>query len=136
MLNMHNELLCCGLNICGVGEGLNGFSVSWSGTSNQGLADLVIAAHEKSLTSDECLALQAAITDEQWLAYQDARKQPVREQRAIRYKNTTDALFMDCFEKAVLKDQGDTYSCDVLKEKFDLWRSNKDKIREELPYPE
>ena len=36
----------------------------------------------------------------EWLAYQDARKAPIRAQRAERYKTTTDPLFMAAMEES------------------------------------
>ena len=99
------------------------------------LVPLVLAAHGQPLSSDECLALQMALTEQQWLAYQDARKAPIRQQRAERYKNECDAMFLKCFEEATLVEDGDYYNCKVAKANFDGWKAAKEIVRSELPYP-
>ena len=120
----HNELISVGLNISGCDSSGN---VHLNEPDTNNLAPLVLAAHEQPLTSDECLALQAAITEEQWLAYCDCRKQPIRAQRAERYKNECDPLYLKITEDAIKANTTPDYS---------EWLTLKDTIRSELPYPE
>ena len=122
--NFHNELVAAGLDISGCGgDG----SVNWKGAPNELLAVLVWAAHEQLLTSTECLALQAAITNEQWLAYQDVRKAPIRQQREQRYKTECDSLYLTITENAIKTNTTPDYSS---------WITAKENIRTELPYEE
>ena len=99
------------------------------------IIEAVKNAHGMKLTSDECLALQAAITEDQWNSYIAARQAPIKAQRAERYKNETDSLFLKCFEEATVVEDGDYYNCKVAKTDFDGWKAAKQVIREELPYP-
>ena len=121
---LHNELISVGLSISGCSS--DG-TVHFIEPDTNNLAPLVLAAHEKPLTSDECLTLQAAITEEQWLAYQDARKAPIRAQRAERYKTECDPLYLKITEDALKANITPDYS---------EWLSLKENIRLELPYPE
>ena len=120
----HNELISVGLNISGCDSEGN---IHFLSPDTNNLAPLVLAAHEQPLTSDECLALQVAITEEQWLAYQDARKEPIRAKRAERYKNECDPLYLKITEDAIKANTTPDYS---------EWLTLKDTIRSELPYPE
>ena len=122
VLLFHNEVVSCGLNVSGVDASGN-LGLLTPDTNN--LAPLVLAAHEQPLTSDECLALQAAITEEQWLAYQDARKQPIRAMRAERYKTECDPLYLKITEDALKANTTPDYS---------EWLTLKENIRQELPY--
>lgn len=119
---LHNELVSVGLSISGCDSSGN---VHLNEPDTNNLAPLVLAAHEKPLTSDECIALQAAITNEQWLAYGDCRKQPVRVNRAERYKNECDPLYLKITEDALKANTTPDYS---------EWLSLKENIRLELPY--
>jgi hypothetical protein len=130
---LHNELISVGLSISGCDSSGN---ISWLGEPNESLAALVLAAHEQPLTSDECLALQAAVSEDAWVAYVEARKQPVRALRAARYKNETDAMFLKAFEESTRTEDGDLYILKVPKTNFDAWTAGKNIIRQELPYPE
>lgn len=144
----HNELISCGLLISGCSsDGAVHISErptaplidgepdpNWVDPTDSIIA-LALAAHGQPLSSDECVALQAALTEEQWLAYIEARKAPIRAMRAERYKSETDALFLKCFEDATVVEDGDYYNCKVAKTDFDGWKAAKQIIREELPYP-
>ena len=128
----HSELVACGLPISGCSS--DG-TIHFLAPDENNIAPLVLAAHGQPLSSDECQALQAVLTEQQWLAYQEARKAPVRAMRAERYKIETDALFLKCFEDATVVEDGDYYNCKVAKTDFDGWKAAKQIIREELPYP-
>ena len=128
----HNELISCGLSISGCDSSGN---IHFLAPDENNIAPLVLAAHGQPLSSDECLALMAVLTESQWLAYQDARKAPIRQQRAERYKNECDAMFLKCFEEATLVEDGDYYNCKVAKANFDGWKAAKEIVRSELPYP-
>lgn len=147
----HNELVSCGLSIGGCDSSGNVHisqrpsapiidgepDTNWSDPTDSIIA-LALAAHGQPLSSDECLALQALLTEEQWIAYQDCRKAPVRAMRAERYKSVTDPLFMAAMEESTtLFDAVEqVYNVKVDKTKWDLWLESKNAIREELPYPE
>lgn len=146
----HSELVAAGLSISGCDSSGNVHILSrptapliggepdpnWTDPTDSIIA-LALAAHGQPLTSDECLALQAALTEAQWLAYQDARKAPIRAQRAERYKTTTDPLFMAAMEESTtLFDAVEqVYNVKVDKTKWDLWLESKNAIRVELAYP-
>jgi hypothetical protein len=123
---LHKQLTVvgCDINGCG-GDG----AVSWIGTPNESLAALVFATIDKSLSSSECLALQAAITNEQWLAYIECRKAPTRQQRQSRYTQETDPLKMKA-------DAEYEAGSEEYKKALEGWRAARLKIQEELPYPE
>ena len=124
---LSNCLRVVGLSVAGCDSDGN---ISWQSEplpEQEEIVFGVLAAHEQPLTSDECLALQQLLTQEQWIAYQDARKQPIREQRAIRYKNDADTAYLKAVEDALRnKTEPD----------FTEWLAKKDAIREALPYPE
>ena len=129
----HNELISCGLSISGCDSSGN---IHFLAPDENNIGPLVLAAHEQHLSSDECLALMAALTEEQWLAYQDCRKAPIRAQRAERYRSVTDPLFMAAMEESTtLFDAVEqVYNVKVDKTKWDLWLESKNTIRTELPY--
>lgn len=129
----HSELVSCGLKISGADSSGN---IHFMEPDVNDIGPLVAAAHGQSLASDECLALQAAITEDQWNSYIAARQAPIKAQRAERYKNETDSLFLKCFEEATVVEDGDYYNCKVAKTDFDGWKAAKQVIREELPYEE
>ena len=118
----HNELTSVGLNISGC-DSNGGIQFTQPDTNN--IAPLVLAAHEQPLTSDECLALQAAITEQQWTAYQETRKEPIKAQRAERYKSECDPLYLKITEDALKANTTPDYS---------EWLTLKENIRLELPY--
>lgn len=143
---LHNELISIGLSISGCDSSgtvhisqrptcPEGEELTWTDPTDN-LVALCLAAHGQPLSSDECLALMAAITESQWLAYQDCRKAPIRSQRAERYKATTDSLFMAAMEESTtLFDTAEqVYNVKVDKTKWDLWLESKNAIRAELPY--
>ena len=124
IVDFHNELVSVGLIIAGCdGEG----NVHLLEPDTNNLAPLVFAAHEQPLTSTECLALQAAISELQWAAYVDCRKQPIRGQREARYRTETDALRMKADEDAFKNNTTPDLS---------TWVAAKDQIRIDLPYQE
>ena len=126
MIDIMSHLQAVGCNIQGCDCDGN---VSWVGEPNESLAALVWAAHEQPLISTECLALQAAITNERWLAYVDCRKAPIRAQREQRYRSETDALR--------LKADGDN---EIGSEAWDTaiaaWKLARQAIKDALPYSE
>jgi hypothetical protein len=121
---LHNELTSVGLLISGCDSSGN---IHWNGEPNQELVDLVLATHGQLLTSDECLALQAAITEEQWISYTEARKAPIKAQRAERYKLECDPVYLKITEDALIANTTPDYS---------EWLQLKDSIRNDLPYSE
>ena len=132
----HSELVACGLQISGCDSSGNTHLISrptppegvenWEDPTDS-IIEAVKNAHSKSLSSDECLALQTLLTEELWTAYQNCRKQPIRAQRAERYKNECDPLYLKITEDAIKANTTPDYS---------EWLTLKDTIRSELPYPE
>lgn len=123
-LCLHNECVACGLLIsCCESDG----TIQFLEPDSNNIAPLILSAHNKPLSSDECLALQSALTEDQWLAYQDARKAPVRAQRAERYRQEADPVYLKITEDAIKANTTPDYS---------EWVTIKDQIRTELPYPE
>jgi hypothetical protein len=103
----------------------------WLGEPNEPLAQAVFASINKPLDSEECLALQKMLGPEspEWAAYVECRKQPIRDQRQLRYEKETDPLKMKLdAEYEVGKDEHT--------EALEAWRAARLKIQEELPYPE
>lgn len=90
------------------------------------LCELVKAAHGKSLTSEAALALQAELSEAEWLAFVDVRKQPVRQARAARYASECDSLYLKLIEDSVVADTTPDLS---------TWVAAKNAIRAELVYP-
>lgn len=134
---LHNELTSVGLSISGCDSSGNvsilsrptcpeGEEETWTDPTDN-LVALCLAAHEQSLTSDECLALQAAISEDAWLAYQEARKAPVKAARAELYKSITDPLMLKALEDSIKNQTTPDYSG---------WVAKKDEIRLANPYPE
>jgi hypothetical protein len=115
-----------GLPMRGYLNGSPRFSRDLTGEESA-LFELIVSAHEQPLTSTECLALQAAITNEQWLAYQDVRKAPIRQAREARYRAETDALRMKADEDYTIGDSSWLAAIEV-------WKTAKAAIRTELPY--
>lgn len=62
--------------------------------------------------------------------------QHVKNMRAKRYREETDALYLKAVEEATLVDEGDTYLAKLDKVKWQTWVDAKNTIRAELPYPE
>ena len=123
----YSELYCCLNNIGGADADSRILWVEEPTENQLIIANAIITAHEKPLYSKECKSLQKLLTEEQWIAYQDARKQPIREQRAARYKNEADPVYL----KAVEDSARDTKTLDISE-----WLKIKDKIRNDLPYPD
>jgi hypothetical protein len=99
---------------------------------NNDLSEYIHASHGKPLDSEECLALQTYLggaEDPRWLAYVECRKQPIRQQREARYKSETDPLFMKACEDYVVGTEDWNTA-------ITAWKTAKNIIREELPYPE
>lgn len=95
----------------------------------QSLAELLLAAIDQPLTSDEASAVCAAVgggLDSRWLAFVDVVTQRIREQREARYRVETDPMFLKAWEL----DEPERTA--ALAE----WKAAKDAIRAELPYPE
>ena len=143
----HNELISVGLQISGCSsDGTvqissrptcpEGEESTWTDPTDT-LVALVLAAHEQPLSSDEALALQAELTEEQWLSYTDCRKAPIKAARVALYKESTDALFMAAMEESTtLFDAVEqVYNVKVDKPKWDEWLEEKEKIRITNPYP-
>jgi hypothetical protein len=115
-----------GLPMRGYLNGSPRFSRDLTGEESA-LLELIVSAHEQLLTSTEALALQAAITNEQWLAYQEVRKVPIRQAREARYRTECDSLYLTITENALKAQTTPDYS---------EWVALKDSIREDLPYKE
>lgn len=114
-----------------------GQELTWTDPTDT-LVALVLAAHEKALSSDECLALEAELTPEQWLAYQDARKAPIRSQRNARYKEETDPMLLSALESAMKIATASNGEIIVALPEASAkeWLAAKDAVRNELPYSE
>ena len=127
------EYKAVGLTIVGVQK--NG-DIIWSENTDLTLLPLVLAAHEQPLTSTECLALQAAITNDQWLAYIAARQAPIKQARAERYKNETDALLLSAFETALKTATATNGEITVVLSETATqeWLTAKETVRIENPY--
>jgi hypothetical protein len=67
--------------------------------------------------------------------YAEDVTQHVKNQRAKRYREETDALYLKAVEESILVDEGDTYLAKVDKVKWQTWIDAKNTIRAELPYP-
>jgi hypothetical protein len=132
-LLLHGELIACGLEISGCDSS---GAIHFYTPDENNIAPLVSAAHGKSLDSKEALTLQAAISEERWLAYKDARNAFTRELRAIRYKNETDSLFFAIFENAPLTEDSDGYIIKIPATAYKKWVESKAVIRAELAYLE
>jgi len=131
----NQELLAVGLNISGCDSSGN---VTFASPDVNGIAPLVLAAHQQSLASAQCAALQAAVTSTQWTAYQAARKVTVAQQREALYKAQTDPMLLASFEStAGAQDvviNGQSYRCPSTAG-LSAWQAAKDAIRATLPYP-
>jgi hypothetical protein len=121
------ELVSVGLTVGGVdSEG----RVDCEGVYDPVLPSLVVNAHDHLLTSEECWLLRDYLGEEsqEWVAYLEARKGPVREARAQRYRVETDPLGWKARELEVSGEDATSA--------WEEWKAIKDSIREELPYPE
>jgi hypothetical protein len=132
---LHQELTSIGINISGCDSSGNvqissrptcpeGEELTWVDPTDN-LVALVLVAHEQPLTSDECLALQNAVSEDTWLAYQECRKQPIRTQREFRYRTEADSLYLKITEDSIKNNTTPDYS---------PWILLKDTIRTELSY--
>ena len=119
---LFQELLSIGLPVYSVGSDTG---IKINGADDNNLVSTALAAHGQPLSSEECLALQSLLTEDQWSAYQDARKAPVKAARAERYKNECDPLYLKITEDAIKANTTPDYS---------EWLTLKDTIRSELPY--
>lgn len=147
----HSELVACGLSISGCSsDGTvhilsrpsaplidNEPDPNWTDPTDS-IIEAVKNAHNKLLSSDECLALKSLIGDEIFLNYVEARKEPVRNKRAEIFKSSTDSLLLAAMEEStVLFDTIEqTYNVKVDKVKWDEWVAAKSVVRENNPYPE
>ncbi|MFC1835870.1 hypothetical protein ACFL2Q_14325 [Thermodesulfobacteriota bacterium] len=107
---------------------------------DQTLVDLIVAAHNETLTSTEAVALKDYLGDksQEWTDYQEARKTLVKQERAVRYKVETDSLILKALENGTKTETagGTEYQIAVAKSEWDEWLTTKDTIRAELPYPD
>lgn len=96
----------------------------------QELASLVVAAADKQDGDPEIDALKNALgaESEEWAAYVETRKAPIREQRQARYKNETDPMYLKI-------DEDHTPLSVEWEGALQDWRNAKNQIREDLPYP-
>jgi hypothetical protein len=125
----HTILLKLGLDILSTKP--NG-SVEWIGEPNEELAALVFASLDKSLSSEECLALQTYLggaEDPRWIAYVECRKQPIRQQREARYREETDSFRSNI-------DEFYEVGSEEWAAAMGVWKTAKQGIRDELPYPD
>ena len=128
---LHDELSSVGLAISGCDSSGN---VHLLEPDTNNLVPLVLAAHEQLLTSTECLTLKDAITNEQWLAYQEVRDAPMRQAREAKYREMADALLFKAIETATQVVEGKTVTLVFDKADLDAWKTTKEAIRVELPY--
>ena len=96
---------------------------------DQTLASLVIAAHGKTSTDAEIIALKAHLGAEsaEWAAYVEARKAPTRAARQARYRDETDALRLKA-------DEDFTIGSEDWLAAIEAWKAAKAAIRAEFPY--
>ena len=132
---MLEEYVACGIVCDGCDSDGN---IHWLNEPNHELAARILAAHGQPLSSDECQALQAVLTEQQWLAYQEARKAPVRAMRAERYRQEADPLILSSIESALAASTPTDGKYEVVlpEESVTNWISVKNSIRVELPYGE
>lgn len=121
-----SEFKAVGLQINGMDSDGN---VSWASTPNNELAMLLIYAHEKGSGSPEITALRdhLGVESVEWVAYVEARKQPVQQARQLRYREETDALRLKA-------DEDHTIGSDEWLAAIEAWKAAKEAIRLELPY--
>lgn len=136
MLEISNSLQTLGLCFGGI------INDEWVCDGDPELIALAKAAHDQPLASTECIALRDYLggeTDVRWLAYVEARKQPMRDQRQQRYAAETDPMLSKAFELAegaenVELDGGKSVRVPA-SDKMAAWEAAKNAIRAELPYP-
>jgi hypothetical protein len=121
---LHLELESIGLSISGC-DNLGNVQLSDPDTNN--LVPLILAAHNKPLSSDECLSLKAVITNEHWISYVNVRNAPISLQRQVRFKEITDLMYLKIIEEAHVNNTTPDISD---------WIAAKNTIREQLPYLE
>lgn len=135
ILQFHNELISIGLSISGCDSSGNvqissrptcpeGEELTWVDPTDT-LIELCLAAHEQPLSSTEALALQAELSEAEWLAYTEVRKQPIRNARAARYKEECDVLYLKLIEDATVANTTPDLS---------TWVAAKNAVRADLPY--
>jgi hypothetical protein len=97
---------------------------------DQEIATLVVAAHDKQDGDSEIADLKTHLGAEsdEWVAYVDARKAPIREQRQARYRDETDPMRLKI-------DEDYTPGSQDWSSALEDWKTAKNQIREDLPYP-
>jgi hypothetical protein len=145
---LHNEITSIGININGCSsDGTvqiasrptcpEGEEETWVDPTDT-LVALVLAAHEQPLSSDECLALQAELSEDAWLAYTECRKAPIKQARAALYKDSTDPLLLSALETALKTATATNGEITVVLSETATqeWLTAKDTVRTNNPYPE
>ena len=136
----HNELVAAGLSINGCDSSGNVHLLSrptaplidgepdpnWFDPTDS-IIEAVKNAHGKASTSDECAALHALLSEEQWLACLEAKKAPVRDLRASRYTREADPIYLKAIEDGLINNTTPDLSG---------WLAIKAQIRADLPYEE
>ena len=126
-----DELSALGITHDGIADGIHRFV-----GDNKEKGVLVLAAHDKPLTSPECLALKAAITPEQWTAYQAVRKVPVDNKRLDKFQTEVLVLLVKLFKTATYVTQGAGKVAIFEPTALQAARDKIAAIEAALPYPE
>jgi hypothetical protein len=125
MLNILTEINAVGISCRRIRDGIPDVS-----EDQAELANLVVAAHDKQDGDSETTALRnhlGAESDE-WAAYVEARKTPIREQRQTRYRDETDPMRLKIDEDYASGSQ-------EWNSALEAWKTAKNQIRADLPYP-
>jgi hypothetical protein len=97
---------------------------------DQEITALVVAAHDKQDGDSEIADLKTHLGAEsdEWTAYVEARKTPISEQRQARYRDETDPMRLKI-------DEDYTPGSQEWNSALEDWKTAKNQIREDLPYP-
>jgi hypothetical protein len=134
-LILHSELIACGLDISGCDSS---GAIHFFSPDEKNIAPLVLAAHSQSLESDEAKALQAAISEEQWSAYKNARNALAKAFRQAQYSQTCDPIILTALENGLTTATTTTGKITVKLVENDVkaWLAAKENVRNLIPCPE
>ncbi|MGC8602342.1 MAG: hypothetical protein ACP5VS_01495 [Desulfomonilaceae bacterium] len=134
-LILHGELIACGLDISGCDSS---GAIYFLSPDEKNIAPLVLAAHDQPLESDEAKALQAAISEEQWSAYKNARNALVKAFRQAQYSQNCDPIILTALEDSLVTATTTTGKITVKLPENDVktWLAAKENVRNLMPCPE
>ncbi len=134
-LLLHGELIACGLNVLGCDSS---GAIHFFSLDENNIAPLVLAAHGQSLESKEALTLQAAISQEQWSAYKNARNALVKAFRQAQYSQTCDPIILAALENGLATATTTTGKITVKLAESDVkaWLAAKENVRNLIPCPD